>query len=509
MPHVYGKTRADVAFGAGWTTARDRRLLILLGRYPARVAVADVPGIDAFGLVTSAQTFVPSPQAEALVTKQRKLIVKTYGAKGRQIIRDAQAYADGLNAYAKATGDTQPPATVNDVIAVTGFIGSIFGAGGGGEASNSDLLAKLQKGLGKARGYKVWDDVMLADDPEAPTTIKKRFNYPPLTGGRVTGSIVVDPGSVQAFDPLAGQGSPAAVNAAKAPPRKRASNFQVVAPQRSRTGNSLATMGPQLGYYYPEIVQQIDLHGPGINAQGVGVPGLAMYILIGRTKNYAWSLTSAGHDVRDVFAEKLCNPDGSAPTRASTHYVYKGKCRALKDFDAGQLAGKALKFKTSVHGSVIGTATVGGKPYALARKRSTFGRDGLNLAALHDMTAGKASTPQKFWKTANQFEFTFNWAYASRKDTAFFTSGRLPEAGPRARPAPADARHRQVRVEGLPLAGAAPARRERARAGCCSTGTTTRRRASCTAMTSPTARCSTSRRSTSGRSGRASPTWSA
>ena len=86
-------------------------------------------------------------------------------------------------------------------------------------------------------------------------------------------------------------------------------------------------MGPQLGYYYPEIVQQIDLHGPGIKAQGVGVPGLAMYILIGRTKNYAWSLTSASHDVRDVFAEQLCEPDGSAPTRASTHYLYKGKCR--------------------------------------------------------------------------------------------------------------------------------------------------------------------------------------
>ena len=29
-------------------------------------------------------------------------------------------------------------------------------------------------------------------------------------------------------------------------------------------------MGPQLGYYYPEIVQQIHLNGPGIEAQGVG-----------------------------------------------------------------------------------------------------------------------------------------------------------------------------------------------------------------------------------------------
>ena len=76
---------------------------------------------------------------------------------------------------------------------------------------------------------------------------------------------------------------------------------------------------------------------------------------------------------------------------------------------------------------MIGTATVGGKPYALARKRSTFGRDGLNLGALKDLTEGKATTPQKFCNAANQFGFTFNWAYVSRKATAYFTSGYLPQ----------------------------------------------------------------------------------
>ena len=182
-------------------------------------------------------------------------------------------------------------------------------------------------------------------------------------------------------------------------------------------------MGPQLGYYYPEIVQQIDLHGPGINAQGVAVPGLAMYILIGRTKDYAWSLTSANHDVRDVFAEQLCEPDGSAPTRASTHYLFKGECRRSRTFNAGLLGGTPLRYRISVHGQVIGTATVGGKPYALARKRSTFGRDALNLGALKDMTEGKATTPERFYGAANQFGFTFNWAYVSRKATAFFISG--------------------------------------------------------------------------------------
>ena len=67
-------------------------------------------------------------------------------------------------------------------------------------------------------------------------------------------------------------------------------------------------MGPQLGYYYPEIVLEADLHGPGIQAQGALVPGGSPYVLIGRTKDYAWSLTSASNDNRDQFLEQLCEP---------------------------------------------------------------------------------------------------------------------------------------------------------------------------------------------------------
>ncbi len=421
IPHIYGKTRADLSFGAGWATARDRLLLLSLGRGAARVAVADVPNIDAFGLVTSVQTFTPSAAAEALVTKERKLLPRVYGAKGRAILRDAQDYVNGINAYLKSVNSTEKPFTVNDVVAVTAFIGSIFGAGGGGEAANSDLLARLQKSLGAKRGYRAWDDVMLADDPEAPTTIKKRFDYGPLTGGRVKGSVILDRNSIQSTDPKV----PAA-RAAAAPARRQASNWLITAPSRSATGNTLAVMGPQLGYFYPEIVEQMDFHAPGINAQGATVPGLSMYLLLGRTKNYAWSLTSAGQDVRDVFAEPLCKPGGGTPTRSSRHYLYKGKCRSLKRFNAGKLGTDSLIYDVSVHGPVFATATVHGKPYALSRQRSTFGRDALNLAALKDMTEGRGDTPARFYRAANQFGFTFNWGYASRKATAYFASGLLP-----------------------------------------------------------------------------------
>jgi acyl-homoserine lactone acylase PvdQ len=447
VPHISGKTRADLAFGAGWVTARDRTLLLLLGRGPARVAVADVPGIDAFGLVTSAQQFVPSAATEQLLQDQIKLIIDTYGWKGWEIVADLSAEAEGINAYFQANNINEPPATVNDLVAVAAFIGSIFGAGGGAEASNAEFLSTLQAQLGPEKGRAAWEDSMLFNDPEAPTTTTRTFDYGPLTGGDVTGSVTIDAGSVESFDPREGPvptasaagadastsapsgrsaGDQVAYPAAGPVPRRQASNFLVVNPSRSASGRSLAVMGPQLGYYYPEIVQQVHLSGPGIEAQGIGVPGLMMYILIGRTPDYAWSLTSAGHDVQDVFVEKLCNPDGTAPTRQSDHYVFRGECRPFEVFDAGTLNGAPIVYPKSVHGSLIGTAMSNGEPVALTRQRSTFGRDGLNLAALKDMSDGKADTPERFWRAANQFGFTFNWGYASRDDTAYFSSGLLP-----------------------------------------------------------------------------------
>ncbi len=424
IPHINGKTRAAMEFGAGWVMARDRGLLFQFGRNPARAAVADIPGLDAFSLVTSAASFTPSAQAEALVTSERQALVRAYGAEGQQMLTDMGNYTAGVNAYYTSNHMPFPggrPFDANDVIAVTAFIGSIFGNGGGDEHENADLLAKLQQKFGARRGHGLWTDAMEANDPDAPVTTHKVFNYPTLTGGKVRGSVVIDAGSIQlAKDPRTGAARTAE------PTRRHASNWQLVSPARSATGRSLAVMGPQLGYYYPEIVYQEQLQAPGIDAQGAAVAGDGLYILIGRTRNYAWSLTSASNDNEDVFAEKLCVPGGGTPTRSTVSYMYRGRCQSMQMFDAGRLGNQEITFPMTVHGPVIGTATLHGQPYALTRKRSTYGQDVLSLAALKAMTEGRATTPQKFWKFANRFGFTFNWGYVSRKATAFFSSGKLP-----------------------------------------------------------------------------------
>jgi acyl-homoserine lactone acylase PvdQ len=425
IPHIKGRTRAGMEFGAGWVMARDRGLLFNFGREPARAAVADIPGLDAFSLVTSATSFQPSAQAEALVSQQQQEIIHAYGSQGRQMLADMTNYANGANAYYRAKHLPFPgngrPLSANDIIAVTAFIGSIFGNGGGDEHENSNLLALLNQRFGARRGSAMWNDAMESNDPDAPTTTRKVFPYPALTGGKVRGSVIVDPNSLQlAADPRTGAARDTE------PPRRHASNWQLVAPARSATHRPLAVMGPQLGYYYPEIVYQEQLQGPGINAQGAAVSGLGLYILIGRTRNYAWSLTTASNDNEDVFAEQLCVPGGGTPTRTTRSYVFRGRCRPMRMFDAGRLGAKEIIYPTTVHGPVIGTATVHGRPYALARRRSTFGQDGLSLAALKAMTEGRATTPQRFWKFANRFGFSFNWGYVSRTATSFFSSGLLP-----------------------------------------------------------------------------------
>ncbi len=423
VPHVAGRTRSDVMFGAGWVTAQDRGLFIESIRGPARVAALDVPGLDAFGLATSLRQFTPSAATERFLRRQAAPLRRA-GAKGRRVLRDVDAYVAGINAYYRRTGNGVRPWTRGDVIAAAALVGAVFGKGGGGEVRSSQLLSGLRARLGAGAGTRVWRDLRSAQDPETPVTLARRFPY--RTGGRgsAPGSRRADAGSVSA--------SAARAATVDMRQRRQMSNALLVGRTRSATRRPLAVMGPQVGYFYPQFLMELDLHGGGIDARGAAFPGVSLYVLLGRGRDYAWSATSSGSDNVDQYLERLCNRDGSPATRASTGYVHRGRCRAMATFDAGTLGAGAgaparrVTFRRTVHGPVTGTVTVGGRPYAVTSRRSTRGREAMSAIGFADLNANRVRSARDFARVMSQVEFTFNWHYADDRDIAFFSSGRLP-----------------------------------------------------------------------------------
>ena len=426
VPHIRGRTRADVFFAIGWVTAEDRGVFMETIRYPARFAILDAPGRNALSLATSLRQFEPSAQTERFIARQRRLVVRQ-GKRGRRVLKDVRAYVAGINAYNRQAGNDVEPWTYVDVTAVTGLLGQTFGAGGGEEVRSSLLLAELRQRLGGAAGTAVWRDLRSANDPETSVTTKRRFPYATERRGSAPGSLVVDPGSMSA----------SAVRAARVAQqaRGRASNAVLVGRRRSATGHPLAVMGPQLGYFYPQLFLEVDAHGGGIHVRGGTLPGIP-YVLVGRTRDYAWSATSASNDNTDQFLERLCNPDGSPATRESTHYRYKGRCRPMRTFNAGVLqAGggepeERIVFRETVHGPVSGTVTVGGRPYAIATLRSSRGRETLGGLFASAMNEGALRSARDLRRIARPVAFTFNLFYVDHEDIGFFSTGLLPKRAP-------------------------------------------------------------------------------
>lgn len=413
VPHVKGKTAEDVAFGAGWATAADRQLIMELLRGPGRIAALDAPGVNAFALALSGRRFRPSAETEARLAQQFDLL-RARGARGRQAIRIIDAYLAGINAQYRKARLPIASWTRNDVVAVGGLMGAVFGAGGGDEVRRSQFLDLLEGKLGQEAGRRVWEDLRQRDDPEANVAVPGRVPYGSQAASEA-GNVVVDFPAAPA--PASGLST--------VPTQLPMSNALLVSAKRSATGKPLFVAGPQVGQYYPQIMLELDLDGGGYRARGAAFPGISFGILLGRGIDYAWSATSAGSDLVDQYVETLCG--GS-----DTMYLYRGECRSMTTFDAGTIAGRPgepdqrLVYHETVHGPVRGYATVDGKRVAISGRRSTRGRELASLPFFLDMSMNRVRSARDFVRTASTMELTFNWVYADSRTIAQFTSGRLP-----------------------------------------------------------------------------------
>jgi hypothetical protein len=412
VPHIYASTHVGGVETAGWVIAEDRGLLLEQARYNSRVAAIDAPGLSAIGLTAGLQSFKPSAQTETVVSQQTKQL-KRAGKEGKAVLRDIDSFIAGINAYLASINSPNAPWTRTDVYAVNALKGQFLGQGGGREAVNSEFLNGLQQQLGRGRGFQAFNDFRQFKNPLSVTSVNGTFPY-----GRIPakhpGSVVLDNNS---FTPT--PAVPASIARRFSTKPVQASNELMVTGSHSTTGHPILVGGPQISYFFPGLVLEMDMHAPGLHWRGATSAPFPGYLLIGRTARFSTTLTSASSDIIDEYAETLCG--GS-----TEKYLYKGKCRTMGHFDAGTLDGKPVSFLTTVHGPVQGYGRVRGRYVAISQKRSSYGQDVLDQLFFRRLSDGQVKSPQTFFKAASLTPQTFNSFYIDNKHIAEYTSGRDP-----------------------------------------------------------------------------------
>src|SRR3954447_19792662 len=191
VPHIYGATRDGAEFGIGYATAEDRLFFLDVFRHLGRAQLSSFAGGAPANRLLDEQVWNVAPYTEEDLQRQVDQRPPEYAAEADRLKADLGNYVAGMNQYIAearldptklpaeypAIGQPQGPADWNgtDVGATADVVGAIFRAGRGRRAASAVVLEKAIKRFGPKQGRRVWHDFRSAEDPEAPTTINKRF----------------------------------------------------------------------------------------------------------------------------------------------------------------------------------------------------------------------------------------------------------------------------------------------------------------------------------------------
>ena len=463
IPHVYGATDAAAAFGIGYAQAEDRLFMMDVLRHYGEGTLSQFLGPSCAFEQMDHDELLSAPYTRAQVDAQLAAL-GAEGPMGQRLVSMLSSYVDGINAYiravvtdplklpadyaAAALGPPQPWQT-SDVVYIAALIGGIFGRGGGGEVSNAALLQYLQGQLGTSAGTQAFGEFKEQNDPGAPTTITDQ-SFPYEIPGTIDPATTALPDHAGA--PLVGGPEDTTPDCDLTKPNisgladavallglpRQMSNAIVVDAAHSATGHPLAVMGPQVGYFAPQILMQEDVHAPDYQAEGASFPGTGL-VELGRGEDYAWSATSAGTDNVDQRLELICDPAGGAPGAQGTSYVFDGKCLPMthevftevgvpKPGGQGGPAVIVHDVYLTVHGVVQGWTTAdGGRPVAVVDQRSTFDHElDSGIGFLEFADPGVVSDPSSWMRAAQDIDYTFNWFYVDDQHIAYYVSGLDP-----------------------------------------------------------------------------------
>ncbi|HTV20773.1 MAG TPA: penicillin acylase family protein, partial [Polyangiaceae bacterium] len=528
VPFIDGDDRAAAMFGFGYAAGSDRLWLYDVLRHLGRGRFSEFlgPAADTYSFDSDYAALAGYDDAE--LDAMLAAMGEKFGVLGSMVVDDMTQLAAGLNAYVEhlqtplglaevppeyATLALSPGSLIRfppapfvpaDVVASAVLIQSLFASGGGREHMSTLLLQHLDPSFGATATSvpeapcRFWRDVRHALDRDTPHSIEAEFatQSPPgvdeaCPQALPLGAAIWDAESFRRFttfapetsaiplpvpspstllgalDPVAG--ARGALARAGLPIPGQLSNFLAVTAERSTTGHPIAVMGPQTSYFVPQLLWQVAISSRGdgpLEFAGRGVVfGNLPYINIGRGLDFAFSATSGNSDLTDVRVSRLCNTDGTPPSRDDANEdgfpdadgyrvdvgdgdgaVCRRFYRRVDEWQAQPSAASVAlggppvpetvrRYVLRTHyGPVFATATVAGEPVVVSRQRSTFGAEVDTAIPFALASTRLVRSASDFQRLFNGITGSFNWLYVDADDVGYLHSGLYPERAPSVHP---------------------------------------------------------------------------
>ncbi|GAB3927135.1 penicillin acylase family protein [Mucilaginibacter myungsuensis] len=298
IPHIFAGNDHDLYYAQGYVTATDRLWQMDIQTRSASGRLAEVVGPKALG-----------------IDRHHRRMGMVYGAEKsiNEMMKDPklevmiQAYTDGINAYIHSLWPRDYPLEFKLLgykpeawkpIDCAFLLKQMTETLAGG--TQSPEMTNVLRKFGPDTTKDLFPDYPFREDPIIPEDTKWDFQALPLP--KASADLLTT--LVSPIDPqpkVEGLGS----------------NNWAIAGSKTKSGYPILANDPHLNLTLPSIWFQVQLHAPGINVNGVSIPG-APGVIIGYNDKVSWGVTNVDADVLDYYQIKFRDS-------SRNEYWYKNK----------------------------------------------------------------------------------------------------------------------------------------------------------------------------------------
>ena len=466
VSHVYGERLYAVGYGQGSAQARDRLFQLDLLRSIGRGELSRIigPGELSQDISNTRQLYTDAELQEQWerANEDTREMIRGYtdGVNNRMDAMKSRGELPGeFTLLGREPRDWRP----TDTVATIAFTIGRFGVSGGGELSNLSTVDTLF-------------DRVEGEDPSTPDRFESRAEAWAAYGDMNSVEVPAGHyGSLRA-DELAGTDREGAVPTGEralpydAVPEEQldllsvtdtepwgleesplegvldgvrvvtgmfagagfGSNAVIVDGEHTETGAPMLGGGPQMGLFKPPIIHEVGLHGPEFDVVGVGVVGTPG-IVVGRTPEFAWTVTTAGDPMVEQIAVEL-DPedryryrwDGEFHEFALEEYVHRPNLWA--GLTEGETSPGTVRQEVAYveqEGTRMPVVEYSPEENVAIVERVSTRMDELE-GAFTWADIGRASSREEFEDRLSAFPFGFNFHYVDDDGIAYYRTGRLP-----------------------------------------------------------------------------------